>query len=172
MRILLIFIGSIISTVTMAFVPPKTSFGFGPELIYNLPLSEFSIGARAHYHLNDYIFLSPQISYTPPIKNIHELNLNTHIGYIFKPFKNYSPYATAGLYGNLWFNYQQSPMEKAKLLNFGGEIAGGILKTYGCVRPFAEYRINLKWFESYARVGINIYKNQCHPKRVCSTYIQ
>ncbi len=133
-------------------------------------MSEIGIGARAHFHLDNHWLVSPQLNYFIPIGQIHEINLNLHASYIIKPWSKYTPYITAGPYFNYWINHKESAYIKAKALNLGAEIGGGILKNQGCIRPFAEWRFNAKWIESNVRIGFTYYPRVCKGIRKCSTY--
>lgn len=171
MRVQLLFICLLFISFKGAAVPPfNDAPGFGPELIYNLPLSEIGIGARAHFHLDNHWLVSPQLNYFIPIGQIHEINLNLHASYIIKPWSKYTPYITAGPYFNYWINHKESAYIKAKALNLGAEIGAGILKNQGCIRPFAEWRFNAKWIESNVRIGFTYYPRVCKGIRKCSTY--
>lgn len=167
----LLFISlSILSTSSYAVPPFSREIGYGPELIYNLPLNELGIGARAHIPLDNHWIASPQLNYFLPIGQIHELNLNLHIMYIVSPWNRYSPYLTAGPYFNYWINHKESADPRAKALSFAAEIGGGVLKNSGCMRPFAEWRYNAKWSESNLRIGFVLYPNICRNNAKCGTY--
>lgn len=153
-------------------VPPfHKMIGYGPELIYNLPLSEIGIGARAHYIIDNHWILSPQLNYFIPIGQIHEINLNLHGTYLFNPWSRYTPYLTAGPYFNYWINHSESGHPKAKPFNMAAELGGGVLKNLGCMRPFAEWRFNAKWSESNVRIGFIYYPNICKSNKRCPSYI-
>lgn len=152
-------------------IPPfRKSLGLGPEIVYNLPLNEWGIGARAHYNLDYHWILSPQLNYFIPVGQIHELNLNLHVSYVFNPYSKYGVYLTAGPYFNYWINHSESGSSKAKPFSFAAEVGGGVLKNFGCLRPFAEWRFNAKWIESNVRVGFVYYPRICKEERKCTTY--
>jgi hypothetical protein len=146
-------------------------FGLGIEVLHNFPLVERGFGARIHYHHHEHWIFSPQLLYVPPLKKIHELNIVAQVSYILNPNSRWVTYATCGTHLNLWFNHAQSPMENAKLTNIGADIGIGIMKNYNCIRPFVEYRHNVRWNEANMRLGFIFLMNDCKPKKVCESYI-
>ena len=167
----IVIIGFLLITFKSYSIPPfNKNLGLGPELIYNLPLNELGIGARAHYNINYHWILSPQLNYFLPIGQIHELNLNLHASYVFNPWDRYGIYLTAGPYFNYWINHEDSGYEKAKAFSLSAEAGIGVLKNFGCLRPFAEWRYNAKWNESNIRAGFIYYPRICREERKCTTY--
>jgi hypothetical protein len=146
--------------------------GYGPELVFNAPISEPGIGVRSHMHFQRYFFLAPQITYFPGIVNIHELYAGASINLKLLPDNNWSFYATGGAYYNMYINYASSANTLAKLHNFDLEGGGGITKNFGCYRPFLEYRVNSKWLESNFRLGVMFYFGDCKgkTKQICPAF--
>lgn len=145
--------------------------GVGPEIIYNLPINEIGFGLRSHLHFNDYLFLSPQVSYFPGFTNIQELYAGLGVNLKFFYSKQWGPYLNLGAFYNGWFNYASSVLEGAKFSNLAFEGGAGFTKNYGCWRPFLEYRINSKWWESNLRLGILVYFGNCGKKQTyCPAY--
>ncbi len=135
--------------------------GFGPELVLNIPLVEPAIGVRAHMHLNSHFFIAPQVYYFPGLSNINELYMGVSGNLKFWPNKRYTPYVTAGGLYQMFINHAASPVANAQLNNVVIEAGGGITKNFGCWRPFLEYRVNAKWWESFLTVGILYYFKDC-----------
>ena len=145
--------------------------GVGPEIIYNLPINEPGIGLRAHLHFNDYLFLSPQVSYFPGFINIQELYAGASLNLKLFYTKKWGPYLTAGGFYNGWLNFANSGITGAKMNNFAFEGGAGFTKNTGCWRPFLEYRVNSKWWESNLRLGILVYFGNCGKKQTyCPAY--
>ena len=145
--------------------------GVGPEIIYNIPINEPGFGLRAHLHLNDYLFLAPQVSYFPGFVNVKELYAGLSVN--LKIFYNnkWSPYITAGGFYNGWLIFASSGFTGAKINNLAFEGGAGITKNKGCWRPFLEYRVNSKWWESNLRLGLLVYFGNCGKKHtVCPAY--
>jgi len=152
-------------------IPPfSNDFGLVPEIIYNLPLSGIGIGARAHYHLNYHLLVSPQLNFFPGIKGVREMNLNLHASYIINPWDKVGIHLTAGPSLNYWMNHEASAKENAKAFNFAAELGAGVLKNSGCIRPFLEWRYNVTWSESNVRVGFNYYPKICTENKKCTSY--
>lgn len=152
-------------------IPPfRKNLGLGPEIIYNLPLNEWGLGVRAHYNLDYHWILSPQLNYFIPVGQIHEINLNLHASYVINPWDKYGVYLTAGPYLNYWINHSESASPRAKPFSLSAEAGGGIIKNFGCIRPFAEWRYNVKWRESNIRAGFIYYPRICREERKCTTY--
>jgi hypothetical protein len=60
---------------------------------------------------------------------------------------------------NRWSNYSSKPQLKAKPNNWDAEFGVG-WTTRRCIRPFIEYRYNIKWRETNLGIGI-IYTFRC-----------
>ena len=149
--------------------------GFGPELVLNIPLLEPAIGLRAHMHFNSHFFIAPQVYYFPGLRNIHEMYLGMSANLKFWSNKRYTPYITAGGFYQMFINHAESPLPNTQLNNFVIEAGGGITKNFGCWRPFLEYRVNTKWWESYLTLGILYYFKDCKgggkgPKSSCPAF--
>ena len=66
---------------------------------------------------------------------------------------NFSFYAIGHGGYDAWLNYKNSPMEGAQLSNWDFE--GGIgVTTNKCLRPFMEYRYNIKFRETHLLIGL------------------
>jgi len=165
----LIFFLSVLVT-GKADPPVNSSAGFGPELIYNLPLEEIGFGVRGHIPLRYHWFVSPQLNYFPPFAQLHELNFNLHASFLINPQNRFGFYITGGPYFNYWINYANSVKKKATVFNYGAELGIGILKNYGCLRPFAEWKYNAKWDESNVRIGFIYFPRVCRRVYKCATY--
>lgn len=147
-------------------------WGVGPELVLNAPIYEPGIGARAHFHFTRHLFIAPQVYYYPGLVNIHELYTGLTGNLKFIPSDNYTAYAAAGGVYNLFFNHETSPSPDAERHNFAFEFGGGITKNKGCLRPFIEYRVNSKWWESNLALGLLFYFQDCNGRghQVCPAY--
>lgn len=144
--------------------------GYGGEVIYNLPIGEFGFGARMNYHFSDYLIVSPQISFFPGFNQLQELNGGLNIMFDVNPYNDLGFYLTAGAHLNWWMNYESSPLPDAKAMNFNPDFGAGMMWNYNCIRPFAEYRVSVKWWESNVRVGIMWYPFSCGDGIVCPAY--
>lgn len=136
-------------------------WGIGAEAMYNVPIRGLGLGIRSHIHFSDRWFISPQFSLYPGWNQIVEFYGGANLNFNFTPASKWGVYATAGPHYNHWMNYSSSAYSEAQLMNFTGEFGGGIVKNYGCWRPFVEYRVNSKWWESNLRLGIVVYFGGC-----------
>lgn len=136
-------------------------WGVGAEVIYNIPINGIGIGLRSHVHIADRWFLSPQVSNYPGWNQVSEYYFGANLNYNFLPYTKWGIYAAVGPYYNHWSNFASSDYSKAQRANFSAEMGGGIVKNFGCIRPFLEYRANTKWWESNLRLGFNVYFNSC-----------
>ena len=136
-------------------------WGIGPELVLNIPLVEPAIGARAHLHLSNQFFLSPSVFYFPGFNNINELYAGLGVNFKILQSQKWSPYFNASGFYNRFINYAASPLPDAQPNNFVFEAGIGAVKNYGCWRPFVEYRVNTKWWESNLTAGVLVYFNAC-----------
>jgi hypothetical protein len=147
--------------------------GLGPELVFNAAIGEPGIGIRSHMHFQKHFFLAPQITYFPGLVNIHELYAGASINAKLLPENNWSFYATAGAYYNMYINNTSSANTVAQRHNFDLEGGAGITKNFGCYRPFLEYRVNSKWIESNFRLGLMFYFGNCKrggKREICPAY--
>lgn len=136
-------------------------WGLGPQVVWNVPLAEPGIGARAHLHLSKRWFVSPSVTYFPGFNNIQELNAGAGINFKIWPSIKWTPYLNASAFYNRYINYASSPLADAQPNNFLFDFGGGLVKNHGCWRPFAEYRVNSKWWESNFTLGILYYFKGC-----------
>jgi hypothetical protein len=138
--------------------------GVGGSVIYNLQTRSFGIGARAEYPIEQItllegLSLAPQIAYYPSFNNIHEFFIGTSVHLGVYTFKQWKVYGLTNISYNGWINHKDSGIENAKFSNLGFELGGGITST-NCIRPFFEYRYNVKWKEANLRLGL-IYTLKC-----------
>lgn len=140
-------------------------WGVGPEIMYNIPIKGLGIGVRSHLHLSERLFVSPQISFYPGWNQIVESYWGANINYNLSQSTKWGVFLNAGPYYNHWSNYESSDYSKAQQANFTAEFGGGLVKNFGCVRPFLEYRVNSKWWESNLRLGFNVYFGGCKGRK-------
>jgi len=126
----------------------------GAELVGNPQTESFGLGFRANIPVSS-ILISPQFAYYPSFNKVSEyyLGASAHVG-IFG-LNNSVIYGLANVSYNSWLNYEDSPMKKAHKANLGLEAGIGITGKR-CVKPFGEFRYNVKWRETNLRIGILI----------------
>ena len=127
--------------------------GVGADVMYNFQSESFGAGARVSIFPNNTLSSVPQFSYYPSFNKIHEYYLGMGVEYKFLRRDKYHLYAIVhGAYNN-WINYAYSALDGAKASNWNLEGGAGI-STNKCLRPFLEYRYNLKFKETHLRLGL------------------
>jgi hypothetical protein len=126
----------------------------GIELVGNPQTESFGLGARVQLPVS-YFTISPQFAYYPAFNKVSELYLGASIHLNIMSSNNARYYVLGNASYNSWLNYASSPLPDAQQANWGLEFGGGIQGT-NCVSPFAEYRYNVKWKETNARIGVLI----------------
>lgn len=130
------------------------NFGLGVSAMYNFQSEGLGIGVRGNIHPNSRLSFVPQFSYYKIILGtVNEITLGLGIEYKLFHLKKFTFYATAHGGYNHWLNPEISPMENAQAANWNAE--GGIgITTNTCLRPFLEYRYNVKFYETHLQLGL------------------
>ncbi len=128
--------------------------GIGASGIYNFQTESFGVGLRLNIKPSNAFRVVPQVSYYPSFNKIHDLYLGVGIEVNLFKIKRFNFYALG--YGgyNSWLNWEEYNMKGAKKANWAGEFGGGIVTNKGCLRPFIEYKYNLKWRETNLHLGV------------------
>lgn len=126
--------------------------GAGASAIYNFQSESAGAGLRATIFPNKRISLTPQFSYFFPFNKVNEYTISLAVeGKVIKREKLNVYLLVNGGY-NAWLNYKESYMKGAKPNNWNLE--GGIgISTNTCLRPFLEYRYNVKFLETHLDLG-------------------
>jgi len=127
--------------------------GIGLSGLYNVQTESFGAGARVILFPDNVVSLTPQVSYYFASNNITEWTVGAALDYKFLYRNKYYAYALVHGGYNRWSNYDESLMKDAQLNNWNLEGGVGITTTR-CLRPFAEYRYNLKFQETHFNVGL------------------
>ncbi|MGI6321460.1 MAG: hypothetical protein ACOXZK_11050 [Bacteroidales bacterium] len=149
----------IILFLSFLFCANAQQFGVGASAIYNFQSEGFGFGFRGNLMPNTSFSLVPQFSFYPSFNKVNEWILG--LGAEFKIVKTpqFFVYGLAHAGYNSWKNFDESPMENAKKNNWNLEVGGGI-STWHCLRPFLEWRYNVKFMESPVQLGV-IYVFNC-----------
>ncbi len=127
--------------------------GAGGDIMYNFQTESFGVGARANIFPNNRLSFVPQVSYYFAFNKVEEYYLGLGLEYKVLMRDRFNIYLLAHGGYNKWLSYEKSPMEGAEPNNWNGE--GGIgISNNKCLRPFLEYRYNLKFKETHLRVGL------------------
>lgn len=127
--------------------------GIGLSGLYNVQTESFGAGARVVLFPDNVMSLTPQVSYYFPFNKITEWTVGAALDYKFLYRNKYYAYALVHGGYNRWSNYDESLMKDAEPNNWNLEGGIGITTTH-CLRPFAEYRYNLKFQETHFNVGL------------------
>ena len=127
--------------------------GIGADVMYNFQTESFGAGARVNIFPNNKLSFVPQISYYPGFNKIHEYYFGLGAEYKFIRKNKFNIYAIGhGAYDS-WLNYESSKMNGAKKNNWDFE--GGVgISNNKCLRPFLEYRYNVRFRETHLRLGL------------------
>jgi hypothetical protein len=136
-------LGSLTFIFTISLAGKSQNVGIGADVMYNFQTESFGAGARVNFFPNNNLSLVPQFSYYPGLG----------LEYKILKLRKFNFYLIAHGAYNSWLNYASSPMEGAKETNWNLEGGAGIT-TNKCLRPFLEYRYNLKFQETHLRLGL------------------
>jgi len=132
--------------------------GVGGSVLYNPQTNSFAGGLRVEIPYKRISFV-PQLSYYPSFNKINEYYFGSAIHLDFMETARWKLYLIGMLAYNRWINYNANPQMHAKPNNWDTEFGMGFT-TKKCIRPFIEYRYNLKWKETNLGIGI-IYTFNC-----------
>jgi len=145
----------------------RSGVGYGAAVIYNFATEGFGIDLRAKIPIRGQLSIVPEISYYPSFNSYHEYYAGAALHYEFYALRNYNLYVAAGGYYNDWMNADEFIPGDKKQTNFVPEAGAGLVRNYGCIRPFIEDRYDFKWKENTLRIGIYWYPGSCGKKERC-----
>lgn len=128
------------------------NIGIGGSALYNIQSESFGAGARVSIFPNNNLSFVPQFSYYF-VGPVTEFTVGLSLELKVIKFNTINFYVLShGGYNN-WMNYAESGMEGAEPSNFNAEAGIGIT-TNQCLRPFLEYRYNIKFQETHLQLGL------------------
>ena len=147
-------------------------WGVGFAGIWNYTAMTYGADLRAHLILSNRITIAPQLQYYPAFNTYRDFYAGASLHFNFTPSYQWGLYALAHASYHDWINYAESTNSKAQQNNWNAEPGLGIIRNYGCVRPFAEARYNIKWSEGNLRVGLTFFIGDCGGghHEVCPAY--
>src|ERR1035437_6234751 len=154
----------------LLFSQPGEHWGIGAEAIYNFQTNGIGAGVRAVVPVNYRIAISPQIFYFFPFNDIHEFYAGGAVQYSVLYFLNWNVYALGGIYYNRWINYTNFEGKIVKPNNMAEEVGIGLSKSESCLKPFIEYRYDIKWKEQSIHLGILYSFGDCNKPHLCNAY--
>lgn len=137
--------------------------GIGLSGIYNFQTKSVGFGGRLNMKPANGIRVIPQFAYYPSFNNINEYYAGLGFEINLYKVKKFNFYTLLHFGYNHWINNSLSKMENAGPNNWVGELGLGVVTRKGCFRPFAEFRYNIRWYETNFRVGL-MYVIKCNDK--------
>ena len=144
--------------------------GIGASALYNFQTNGFGLGLRVPLKTQDQVSYTPQLAYYPSFNKVSEYVLGLAFEYKFIRWSNTDLYTILhGGYDN-WINASKSVMKGATVSNWDGELGLG-LAGRNCLKPFVEYRYNLRFQETHIQLGL-IYVFGCGHSHIdrCPAY--
>lgn len=144
----------IIFVLLISYSLKAQKIGVGGSAMWNFQSESLGVGARVNFFPNNTISYVPQFSYYSLfIGSISEWTLGLSIEAKIKRGNTFNWYLLAhGGYNN-WSNAGSSALEGASSTNWNLEGGAGVTTNW-CLRPFLEYRYNIKFQETHLRLGV------------------
>lgn len=149
----------IILFISFVYCANAQQFGAGASAMYNFQSEGFGFGFRGNLMPNATFSLVPQLSFFPSYNTVNEWTVGLGAEVKIIRAKRFFIYGLGHVGYNSWSNFLESPMYNAQKHNWNLELGGGI-STYHCLRPFLEWRYNVKFMESPLQLGL-IYVFNC-----------
>ncbi|MFI5219281.1 MAG: hypothetical protein ACHQNT_07300 [Bacteroidia bacterium] len=151
----------------------RPAVGYGGGIIYNFATEGFGLDLRVKIPVAGNLSAVPEFSYFPSFNNYHEYYAGAALHYeLLTLFNSYNLYVAGGGYYNSWLNADEFVPGEKKQNNFVPEAGGGLVRNYGCLRPFIEDRYDFKWKENSLRIGIYWYPRSCGQNEKCPPAIE
>ena len=129
------------------------NIGVGVDVMYNFQTESLGAGARVNFFPNNRLSYVPQFSYYFPFNKVKEYYIGLGLEYKVIRRNKFNLYLIAHGAYNSWLSYEQSALKGAQQNNWNCE--GGIgITNNRCLRPFLEYRYNIKFRETHLRLGL------------------
>ena len=136
-----------------SFLGKSQNIGAGVDVMYNFQTESFGAGARVNVFPNNRLSFVPQFSYYFPFNKVEEYYIGLGLECKVLRRDKFNLYLLAHGAYNSWLNYERSSLKGAQLNNWNAE--GGIgITNNRCLRPFLEYRYNIKFRETHLRLGL------------------
>ena len=127
--------------------------GVGADAMYNFQTESVGAGARVNFFPNNKLSFVPEFSYYFAFNKVSEYFLGMALEYKFIRREKVNFYAILHGAYDQWLNYESSPLTNAHATNW--DLEGGIgVSTNTCLRPFLEYRYNIRFEETHLRLGL------------------
>jgi hypothetical protein len=148
-----LFFISISLALLLPIVSRSQNIGVGADVMYNFQTESIGAGARVNFFPNKRLSIVPQFAYYFAFNKINEYYAGLGLEFKFIRRQKFNLYAVGQGAYNSWLNYQASEMKGAQQNNWNFE--GGIgISNNRCLRPFMEYRYNVRFRETHLRLGL------------------
>lgn len=137
----------------LPFVGKSQNIGVGADAMYNFQTEGFGAGARVNFFPNKRLSIVPQFAYYFAFNKVNEYYAGLALECKVIRRSKFNIYILAQGAYNSWLNYEASPMTNAQPNNWNFEGGVGISNNW-CLRPFLEYRYNVKFRETHLRLGL------------------
>jgi hypothetical protein len=148
----------------------KQTVGYGASVIYNFHATGFGADLRMKIPLTKRLSVVPQVAYFPSFNDYHEYYAGAAIHWEVARIGTYNLYLLGAGYYNDWINAETYAPGQDERYNFAYEAGLGLVRSFGCIRPFIENGYDIKWRENSLRIGIYIYPGSCGGKEKCPAY--
>lgn len=143
----------ILSLALFSFTGYSQNIGAGGSAMWNFQTESMGLGARVNIFPNNTISYVPQFTWYGLIGPISEWTLGLSIEAKIKKGRTLNYYLMAHGGYNHWGSAGSSALENASTTNWNLEGGAGITTNW-CLRPFLEYRYNIKFQETHLRLGV------------------
>lgn len=127
--------------------------GVGGSVMYNFQTKGVGAGARVSIFPARKLSIVPQGAYYFGFNKVHEFYAGLGIEYKLLRTNRFNIYAIGHGAYNHWLNAGSSTLEGASPANWNLEAGIGI-STIGWIRPFLEYRYNIRFQETHLQLGL------------------
>jgi hypothetical protein len=158
------------AVVVLSFNMKAQNWEFGSGLAPEFNFQTTSIGLEGKGYVGYGNFaLTPKYTYYPSaIINdtiydniVQERFFSLGLQYMINPNNRYHFYGLVEVAFNVWMNHGESTMFNVGPNNVFPQLGVGAMRTYGCVRPYADIKYNYFWKEASARIGILWFPFNC-----------
>jgi hypothetical protein len=148
----------------------RKGIGYGGSIIYNFHAASLGADLRVKIPVMNKLSFVPQFSYFPAFNDYHEYYGGAALHLEIARIGSYNLYIHGAGFYNRWMNAKDYSPDVGDEINFAYELGGGLVRSYGCVRPFIEDGYDFRWRENSLRIGIYIYPGSCQSKEKCPAY--
>jgi hypothetical protein len=148
----------------------KKGIGYGGSIIYNFHATSLGADLRMKIPLVNKLSIVPQLSYFPAFNDYHEFYGGAALHLEIARIGTYNLYIHGAGFYNRWINAADYSQDEGDEINFAYEAGGGLVRSFGCIRPFIEDGYDFRWRENSLRIGIYFYPGSCQSKEKCPAY--